>query len=71
MARGHCKQCYYYNNCVSSMPQSHPLGIWNTIQERREWMQRHMMDCFKSPEQYKRDIESAKNGGNHVEKSNV
>lgn len=39
--------------------------IWNTIEEKREWMQKIMMDCFKSPEQYKRDIESAKHGGYH------
>ena len=65
MARGYCKQCYYYSSCKLAMPEKHLFGIWNTIEEKREWMQKIMMDCFKSPEQYKRDIESAKHGGYH------
>ena len=65
MSRGHCKQCYYYNACKALMPQKHLFGQWNSLEDKREWMKKMMMDCFKSPEQYKRDIESAKHGGYH------
>ena len=41
------------------MREAHLYGVWETIPEKRAWMIGHMMDCFKSPEQYKRDIECA------------
>lgn len=71
MAAGHCKQCYFYEECKGYMPQEHPLGIWQTIEEKRRWMRSHGMDCFKSEKQYRLDIESAKkskNGGTKNEK---
>ena len=41
------------------MPQKHEFGIWNTIADKREFMRGHMMDCFKSAEQFKKDLETA------------
>lgn len=57
-----CKQCYHFQECINlKYPIELDFGgvVWNTIQEKREWSIR-MGDCFKSPEQYMRDIESAK-----------
>ena len=36
------------------MPQTHEEGVWQTISDKRIWMQEHMMDCFMSPEMVKR-----------------
>lgn len=60
MNRGNCKQCYFYKECLRGMPESHTYGVWETIDDKRSWMKGHMMDCFKSVEEYRRDIESAK-----------
>ncbi len=56
-----CKQCYFYPQCSNenNFPEEHPCGVWETIRDKRDWMKGHMMDCFKSPQQYKRDIETA------------
>ena len=56
-----CKQCKHYDYCsdASIYPFSHELGVWESMQERRDWMEGRMMGCFKSPEQYKRDAETA------------
>lgn len=59
MSMGHCKQCHYFMHCSNSMPYTHLYGVWNTVSEKREWMRGHAMDCFKSPQQYQRDIECA------------
>lgn len=56
---GNCNQCYYFNKCVVSMPEVHLYGVWKTIPEKRAWMIGHMMDCFKSHKQHKRDMECA------------
>lgn len=60
MSRGNCKQCYYYDECLRGMPENHPCGTWNSIEDKRNWMIGHMMDCFKSIEQHRRDLKSAK-----------
>lgn len=60
MSTGQCKQCYFYSQCKINMPQKHPLGVWESIEEKRMWMIGHMMDCFKSEKQHRLDIESAK-----------
>lgn len=55
-----CKCCYHYKTCLDGLPQEHPDGIWYTLEEKNWFMNSLMMDCFKSPLQYTRDIESEK-----------
>ncbi len=62
-----CKQCFYYAKCSTDV---YPVNLCgsddeeyadyvNSIEERRKRMQSLMMDCFKSPQQHKKDIESS------------
>lgn len=62
-----CKQCFSYDKCLTteypynlcdSEEEKHAEYV-NSIEERRKRMQELMMDCFVSPEQHKRNIETA------------
>lgn len=59
---GQCKQCHYYERCLNlTYPYYDDIDdvTVNNIEERRK-VDSTRVDCFKSPQQYNRDIETAK-----------
>lgn len=39
-------ECGKFEQCAKSMPYEYVDGIWNTPQEKRKWMRKHLKDCF-------------------------